>query len=219
MRVAVVIPVYNEEKNIIDVVSKVRFYAEEIIVVDDGSKDRTFDVIQSLGGIHVCRHRTNLGKGAALKTGCEFAYVLGVDVIICMDGDRQHRPEDIPRFVKKMQETEAEILFGFRKIGEDMPWMMTIGNRFLSLATLLLYRINVSDTQCGFRAFRAIIYPKIRWESRHYAVETEMIVNAGKHHLKFDEIIIQTIYHDRYKGTTVLDGVKIFCNMVLWKIQ
>ncbi|MFH1366686.1 MAG: glycosyltransferase family 2 protein [Patescibacteria group bacterium] len=221
MKICVVIPAYNEGTNIISVLEKTKNFADKIIVIDDGSDQKkmaeiNFNVISDKI-IHL-RHRINLGKGAALKTGCEAAIKLGMDAIVLMDADGQHKPEDIPRLLDKMEREDLDIVFGSRVIGRDMPLMMMLGNKFLSLATSLLFKIYISDTQSGFRAFKAAAYPKIQWNSPRYSVETEMIVNTGKNHLKFGEIEIQTIYHNKYKGTTVFDGLRIFINMLIWKI-
>ena len=82
-----------------------------------------------------------------------------------------------------------------------------------------MYKIKLKDTQCGYRAFSAKAYKKIKWKSSDYSMESEMIANVGKHHLKYAEIPIQTIYSDKYKGTTIVDGIKIVFNMLLWKIR
>ena len=100
--------------------------------------------------------------------------------------------------------------------GNSIPLYRRIGQRVLDRATNINSGINVTDTQSGFRAFRTKIFPKIVWNSARYSVETEMIVNAGKHKLKFSEINIDTIYQDNYKGTTIIDGIKIFFNMLIW---
>ena len=83
----------------------------------------------------------------------------------------------------------------------------------------LLYNIKIKDTQSGYRAFSVEAYKKIRWRSSDYSMESEMIANVGKHKLKYEQIPIETIYTDRYKGTTVLDGVKIVFNMLWWRIS
>lgn len=219
MKTAVVIPAFNEGNRLKDILVKIKDKAELIIVIDDGSNEnKKVRKEEADGNIIVLRHRLNLGKGAALKTGCEAALKLGAERIVLMDADGQHKPEDIPRFIDKMERDNLDIVFGSRIIGRDMPLMMMLGNKFLSIATSLLFGIYISDTQSGFRAFKAAVYPKIKWNSSRYSVETEMIVNTGKKSLKFGEIEIQTIYHDKYKGTTVFDGVRIFINMLIWRI-
>ena len=82
----------------------------------------------------------------------------------------------------------------------------------------LLYGIQLNDTQCGFRAFTSDAYKKVRWNSSDYSMESEMIARAGKQNLKYVQIPIETIYSDRYKGTTIVDGMKIVMNMIWWKL-
>jgi len=84
--------------------------------------------------------------------------------------------------------------------------------------TQLLFKIRIRDTQSGYRAFTSRAYRKIRWKASNYSMESEMIANLGKHKLKYKEIPIRTIYTDRYKGTTVLDGIKIVFNMIWWRL-
>lgn len=196
-------------------------YVEHVIVVDDGSGERNRSMFERLPkqGVTVVRHRINLGKGAALKTGAQVAQLRGAEVIVFLDSDGQHRPKDIPRLVAPIEARGLDIVFGSRRINRTMPWMMRVGNHFFSIATNLLFRIWVSDTQSGFRAFRAAALAQLDWGSPRYAVETEMIVNAGKHRLRYAEVEIQTIYHDKYKGTTVFDGLRIFIDMLLWRLS
>jgi len=98
-----------------------------------------------------------------------------------------------------------------------MPFVARFGNIFLTKSINLMFGIQVSDTQSGFRALRTAVYPKLAWRSPRYAVETEMVVNTGKNNLRYAEVPISTIYLNGYKGTTVLDGLRIFINMLSWK--
>ncbi len=219
MRIFLVIPVYNESRNITKVIAKIGNFIEKIILVNDGSTDNTKEVLNSLKSaapIQVLEHEINLGKGAALKTGCEAAYQLGAEMIICMDGDGQHRPEDLPRFIKKIEEG-CDIVYGSRYIGRAMPLMMFLGNKFLSWIICRLFHVYIHDTQSGFRAFTREAYEKIRGESPDYAGETEMIVRAAENKLKYQEIDIDTIYFDNYKGTTPIHGLQIFSKILKWK--
>jgi len=219
MKTIVIIPAFNESKYISSILCSVINFVDNIVLIDDGSTDKTAEIAKQVSDkICVLRHRINLGKGAALKTGCLAALKLEADIIITMDADGQHKPEDIPRFTKEIQENDVDIVFGSRKIGEGMPYMMRVGNKFLSVIVNLLFRVYISDTQSGFRAFKANVFDKIKWNSHNYSVETEMIVNAGKNKLKYSEIIIDTIYHDKYKGTTIFDGLRIFFNLLIWKL-
>ncbi|HCJ52882.1 MAG: hypothetical protein A2898_02855 [Candidatus Kerfeldbacteria bacterium RIFCSPLOWO2_01_FULL_48_11] len=219
MKTYVVIPAHNEAARISHVLADVRSHVPDygVIVVDDGSKDDTAAVAKKVMDVTVVRHRINLGKGAALKTGCEAAMKYGADILVLMDADGQHKASDVPKIVETLKNEQADIVFGARTIGRDMPFMMMVGNKFLSVAISLLFGYYVSDTQSGFRAFRAGVYPALAWSGVAYEAETEMIVRAAKNKLKFSQMQIQTLYHDKYKGTTVFDGVRILFNILMWK--
>lgn len=213
-----VIPAHNESKKIGDVIKKTKKYIKNIIVVDDGSTDDTYDVSKKEGAV-VLKHIINMGKGAALKTGCDFALKNKADIIIAIDSDGQHDPNEIPLFLKAIENKNIDIVFGHRKLTKNMPFILRFGNLFISKLTKLLYNIRLKDTQCGFRAFTSEAYKKIRWVALDYSVESEMIAKAGKNKLKYAQVPIQTIYTDDYKGTTVIDGIKIIFNMFMWKIR
>ena len=215
MQDVVVIPAHNEEQNIGEVIEKIKQYTHNIIVVDDGSEDGTSEKAKQLG-VKVLRHSINLGKGAALKTGCDFAYYQGANQILVIDADGQHDPKEIPHFFESLKNNE--IVFGYRKQADSMPFVLKFGNRFINDSLRLLFKINIHDSQCGYRAFKADAYKKVRWSARDYYMETEMIVKAGKHHLKYEQIPIETIYGDKYKGTTVADGLKIVMKMFGWRL-
>ena len=210
-----VIPAYNEQNSINIIIEKTKKYADIVVLVDDGSKDKTKGIATNAGAI-VLRHVVNLGKGAALKTGCDYAIKNGAKFMIVLDADAQHNPEDIPRFIEKLK--KYDIVFSYRKTSRNMPFVLRFGNMLISNVVKVLYGIDLNDTQCGFRAFTKEAYKKIRWNASDYSMESEMISRAGKQRLKYVQIPIETIYSDKYKGTTVIDGVKIVMNMFWWKL-
>ena len=210
-----IIPAYNEGNRIGGIIRKTRQYVDNVIVVNDGSRDDTKKISEKDGAI-VLSHVINLGKGAALKTGCDFAVKNGAEFVVVLDADAQHKPESIPRFIEKLK--AYDIVFSYRKASGQMPMILRFGNWFISKTTGILYGIKIIDTQSGFRAFSASAYKKIRWNASDYSMESEMISRAGKQRLKYVQIPIETIYSDKYKGTTVIDGIKIVLNMFWWKI-
>ncbi len=211
----VIIPAYNEAKNINKVIKKTRRYSKNIVIVDDGSTDDTYDIAIK-NKVKVVKHIVNLGKGAALKTGCEYALKNNAGIMITMDADGQHEPKDMPRFVEELK--KKDIVFSYRSRYDKIPFILRIGNYSINLTIRLLYGMKLKDTQCGFRAFTAKAYKKLAWLSQDYSVESEMIANTGKHKLKYSEIPIQTVYSDNYKGTGMLEGIQIVIGLLWWKI-
>ncbi len=212
---AIIIPAYNEGKTIFEVITNTKKFASNIIVVDDGSRDNTA-AEATRAGAKVVRHKVNLGKGAALKTGCDYALKQGAEKIITLDADGQHDPKEIPSFISALD--QHDIAFGSRKAPESMPKVFKLGNKVITQTLQMLYGVRVEDSQCGYRSFKAATYPQIRWGATDYYVETEMAIRAGKKKLIHTTIPIETIYADKYKGTTVLDGVRIVVKMIGWKI-
>ncbi len=210
-----VIPAYNEGKRIGPVIRRTGKIVKNVVVVDDGSADNTSKVAEKSGAV-VLRHPLNLGKGAALKTGCDYAIKKGAKILVVLDADAQHKPEDIPRFLDAIKGTD--IVFGCRGLNRKMPLVLRFGNWFIAKMTAILYGVDIPDTQTGFRAFTKSAYGKIRWSAADYSMESEMVSLVGKHKLKYKKINIETLYPDRYKGTTVLDGIKIVLNLLRWKI-
>jgi len=213
----VIIPAHNEAERIVKVIEKTKQHVQNIIVVDDGSSDNTYEISRHQDVI-VLKHAINIGKGAALKTGCDFATKKGAKIMISIDADGQHNPEEIPNFIREIKKGN-DIVFGYRQMSKKMPFIFRFGNNFINRITKYIYKIDMKDTQCGYRAFTADAYKKIRWQSQSYEMESEMIANAGKHNLKYKEVPIQTIYADKYKGTTIIDGIKIVLKMFWWKFK
>jgi glycosyltransferase involved in cell wall biosynthesis len=216
MKAFVIIPAYNEEKHIEGIITRTlkEVPRDRIILVDDGSRDATSEIAERK--VTVLKHLVNLGKGAALKTGCEYALSKGAEALIAMDADGQHKPEDIPRLLSALK--GRDIVFTYREFGGNMPLVKKFGNRFIQGVSALIFGIRIKDTQCGFRAFTKEAYMKLKWKVSDYSVESEMIARTGKNRLKFAQVPIETTYHDKYKGVTVIDGIRIFMNMLWWKI-
>ena len=220
MKISVVIPFYNEEKHIAEVVTSVSKYNLPIVVVDDGSVDASVDKIHKLKlrQVTIITHKINLGKGAAMKTGADFAFAKGADAIIFMDGDNQHKADDLSKFIAALESKRQGVIFGSRNYNYSVPLVRFLGNKFASLILVILFKIYVSDVLCGFKAFTKNAYNKIRWDSTGYGVETEMIARVGKAKIGFLEVPVQAIYHDKNKGVTILDAFGIFVEIIKWRL-
>jgi polyprenyl-phospho-N-acetylgalactosaminyl synthase len=204
----IVIPGYNEAKYISSVLKKVTKKTKNIIYVDDGSADNSTEIAKKFP-IHVLRHEINLGKGAALQTGCDYAfYNMKAKAVIMMDGDDQHDAEEIPLFRKRLEEGSSLVL-GARSLFSSMPLVRKIGNGFVSGVVMLLFGRYIPDILSGYKAFTAEVYEKIKWSANDYSVELEIAANIAKKRLGFSLVSIETIYHDMDRGMNVLDSVKV----------
>jgi glycosyltransferase involved in cell wall biosynthesis len=185
-----------------------------VVVVDDGSSDNTPDIAQAAGAI-VVRHERNLGKGAALNTGFRKARQLGADVVVTLDGDGQHRPEELAQVVIPVLSGEADIVIGSRYLESecDVPRHRAWGHRVFNLITRLASGTPASDSQSGYRAFSSKAVEAISFQSTGFSVESEMQFIAREFQLKLVEVPITARYTDRPKrpvvahGTMVLNGI------------
>lgn len=192
--IAVILPAYNEEVSIGSVVLLARRYADRVIVVDDGSSDRTAE-IAAIAGAEVIVHSPNLGKGMAFKTG--FAAAEGADIIVTMDSDGQHNPADIPKLVAPILEGVADMVNGSRYLNghdTDTPAYRRIGQTILDKATVVNSGIKITDSQSGFRAFSASIMDVFRFNAQGMAIESEMLADAGRYGLRVKEVPIGVRY-------------------------
>lgn len=217
MKTYIVIPAFNESKRIEKVLEDINVTGIPVVVVDDGSKDSTYEIAKK-HNVKILRHKINLGKGAALKTGCEAAISMGAEAIIMMDSDGQHKAEDLPKFVEKIQSGKFDVIFGSRNMNLGVPLVRFLGNKFASVLVVLLFRIYVSDLICGYRAITKKAYEQMDLKSSDYGIETEMVIKTAGLKLRYCEIPVEAIYYDRFKGVTILDAFGVLLNVIKWKI-
>jgi glycosyltransferase involved in cell wall biosynthesis len=212
----VVIPVYNEGTRIVGLLQELgrEVPLDRVVVVDDGSQPAVDRAL--VGEAQLLRHAINLGKGLALRTGCEHALAQGAAAIVLMDGDGQHEPRDLPRLLRALD--EVDIAFGARDLGWKVPWVRLAGNRLVNAWTHALFGLDLHDIWCGYRAFRAEAFPVLAWNASDYAADVEMAVRAGRAQLRYCEVPIGAIYHDAYKGVTVLDGLRLLVRLFAWRL-
>ena len=221
MLTAAVIPAYNEENNIGGIISQIKNLFDFVVVVDDGSFDRTFSVVESLkgGNVFLLRHRVNLGKGAALRTACRAAVRLGAEIIATIDGDGQHPPQYALEMIRKLENDNLDIVFSVRQGGNKMPLIRRVGNNLINWAVRSFFNLNLRDLWCGLRVIRASILPKINWTSNDYAGEVQMALKVGQNNLHYGEYFIPILYNNRFKGVMIIDGLKVLTLIILWRIR
>lgn len=219
MKIVIVIPAFNESRRIGNVLDDIKSINPNlpIIVVDDGSNDSTYKTAQKYR-VSVLRHKINLGKGAALKTGSEAAILNGADAIIMMDSDGQHKASDLPKFIDALEKEECDIVFGSRNLKFGVPLIRFIGNKLASVLINILFGIYISDLICGYRAYTKEAFRRLNWESMGYGLETEMVIKTGINKLKYCEVDVETVYYDKFKGVTILDAFGVLLNVIKWRM-
>jgi glycosyltransferase involved in cell wall biosynthesis len=210
----VVIPAYNEERFIGSVVLKAKALVDTVIVVDDGSCDSTVEIAEAAGAL-VVRHPVNRGKGVALNTGFLKAREFCPDVVITMDGDWQHVPEELFQIANPILNSEADIVVGSRYLEKTstVPIQRIIGHWGFTSLTNAVSGVPLTDSQSGYRAFSHRALHKLDFSSDSFSVESEMQFLAKDHNLKVVEVPITIRYVDKPKrnvvshGFTVLNGI------------
>ena len=203
--IVAIIPAYNEEKTIGWVVEETKKHVDKVIVVDDFSRDDT-EKLARKAGASVIRHSFNKGLGSSLRDGFKAGLKAKADIIITLDGDGQHNPHEIPKFIKAI-ERGNDFVLGERDLSK-YPFVKKFGNFFLNFATNFISGTNVKDTESGFRAFRASALRKFYLKSERYEIAVEIIFEVGKNYLKTANVPIEVPIY--IKGVGVLDGFKNF---------
>ncbi|MEE0990499.1 MAG: DUF2062 domain-containing protein [Paludibacteraceae bacterium] len=195
LKCVVLIPTYNNEKTLKQVIDAVRLYSPNIMVVNDGSTDSTADILSKEEGIHVVSYENNRGKGYALKTGLREAINLGYKYAITIDSDGQHYADDIPVFINEIKENPNSLLVGARNLqAENMPSKNTFANKFSNFWYKVETGITLSDTQSGFRLYPLDFINSTRFITRGYEFEVEVIVRAAWKGLLVKNVPIKVFY-------------------------
>jgi glycosyltransferase involved in cell wall biosynthesis len=210
IRTLAVVPAYEEGRRIGSVVLQVKPYVDQVLVVDDGSHDDTARIAEAAGAL-VTRHEHNRGKGCALNTGLMRARQLGATAVVLIDGDGQHRAEEIPNVLGPILRDEADVVVGSRYLHghEQVPRHRVLGHTVLNWLTNTASGVHLSDTQNGFRALSGRALDAFWFSSQGFSVESEMQFLIHEHKLRFVEAPVTTLYPDRPKRSAVLQGLQV----------
>ena len=214
-KVTAVLPAYNEELCISSIILGSKKYVDKIIVVDDGSTDNTAEIAE-LAGAQVITHPYNKGKGAALKTG--FKTAAKSEIIVTIDSDGQHNPEEIPKLIAPILSGKADIVNGSRYISgnkKDTPSYRRIGQFLLDKITNMGSGLNITDSQSGFRAFARYTMPAFRFNCADFGIESEMLTDAANAGLRIREVEIGVRYDvDSSTKNPVSHGVSVLFKII-----
>ncbi len=226
-KVSIIIPVFNEEKTLQQVLTKVKATKikanKEIIVVNDASRDNSADILNNTKGIRVFHHQINKGKGAAIRTGLNQATG---SIILIQDADLEYSPNEYPQILAPILDKKARVVYGSRiaalkRDTKDMYWMHYFGNRFLSFTTSILYGKQVTDMETCYKVFRRDVLKGMVLRCKRFDFEPEITAKILKKGYHIFEVPIS--FHARKfnegKKITWKDGVKALFYLVKYRIM
>ncbi|MCA9388674.1 glycosyltransferase family 2 protein [Candidatus Berkelbacteria bacterium] len=221
MKLAIIIPAYNEGKVINQVIHSLpksleRISKIDIVVVNDGSTDHTAEEAKQAGA-KVLNHPINSGVGIAKKTLLKAGQKLNADVVVTMDADGQHSPDDLPNLIKPIIDNEADIVAGSRLINPNgMPIFRHRLNQLMNLLLKLLSKIDITDSQSGYRAYNQSALKKLQLKTSGFEIDTEILIAAKRANLRMTEVPIKTIYTDysKSKGQSITTSITTFIRLI-----
>ena len=216
----VVLPAYNEATRIQPVIEAIAEKGYNMVIVNDGSSDNTLDVSMESkkkypNQVHVFSLIINRGVGIATQTGFDAVLKFNPKYIVSMDSDGQHSADDLDEVIKPLVTGDAQAVIGVRPL-EDMPRSRNYANAIMNLLTRIFYRVDVSDSQTGFRAITREALDKISINATGYLISSEFIREINDNNIPFAEVPIETIYtpETQAKGTNVSVAIKILLQMI-----
>lgn len=222
-RISVLIPVYNEERTILELIRRVRAvelpFQREIVVVDDGSTDGTREALaqeaEGARDLKVIYHPANRGKGAAVRTA--LAAATG-DVLIIQDADLEYDPRDYPTLLRPIVEGRSQVVYGSRFLGEHkaMYFWHAVGNRFLTLVTNLLYDTTLTDMETGYKVFTAEVARQLRLRSDRWGFDPEITAQILKRGYRIYEVPIAYNGREYWEGKKITwrDGITVLVTLL-----
>jgi glycosyltransferase involved in cell wall biosynthesis len=220
MKICILIPGYNESRTISQIVSNARKVIDDVVVVDDGSKDNTAQLAQDAGAT-VLKHEVNKGKGAALKTGFDYVIKNGYEAVITMDSDGQHDPNDIYTFLNATNKFKSGIIIGSRMNDiSTMPAVRKCTNKLTSYVNSTFAHQRIEDSQSGFRLITTDVLKTVKLETDRFETESEILIKASKAGFRIISVPIKTIYgEEKSKIRPIKDTltfIRLFFRSLHW---
>jgi glycosyltransferase involved in cell wall biosynthesis len=229
LKAVVIVPTYNNRGTIADVIASLKEYSSDIMIVNDGSTDDTLEILNAIEGIQIQSYPVNKGKGYALKYGLGKAYEQGFRYAITIDADGQHFADDLPVFIKRIEEVPDSLLIGARNLTADnMPGKNTFANRFSNFWYKVETGQELSDTQSGYRLYPLDKIQNIHFFTSRYEFEVEIIVRAAWRGVNVENVPIKVYYppveervshfrpfHDFFR-ISILNTVLVLYAFLIW---
>lgn len=219
MKILIAIFAYNEESVIGEVICSLKKKFKNILVVDNNSEDKTL-LISKNYGIPVISHSSNIGKSNSMKTAFEYAILKNFDYVLFMDGDGQHKIEDVEKLTNHVKKNKVDLLIGYRKNLSNLNFKKKIGTLVLKKVFFILFKKKIIDIQSGLRILNVKSKNKFWWNSRgisHYFADAEISALSVKNNCIIDQIPILTIRSESYKGMNIVQGLYLLIMLFVWK--
>lgn len=225
-KVCIVIPAFNEAQIISEVIDQIEQEGyKKIIVIDDGSTDKTYYVAKD-AGVMVAKHLINRGKGAATQTGFDAAKILGAEIVVTMDADGQHSAKDISTLVKPIVDGECDVVLGSRFLDKnDIPRKKLLMNKIANVVTYIFFGMYVNDSQSGFRAYNKKALDNIYTDMDRYEYESQILRQIKYFKLRYRELPIHVKYtkysQEKYKNLrdfqpqNFTNGINMLAKMII----
>jgi len=219
MKTVIVIPAYNEEKHIRNLIASCQLLGyNDIIVVDDGSTDNTAEIAKRAGAV-VLSHVINRGVGAATQTGLEAAQRIGAEIAVTIDADGQHQAKDIKNILAPLIDHKNDIVIGsrFMTAENSIPWARKIFNNAANVITFFLAGIYLTDTQSGLKAFSKKALESIQITANGYEFSSEIIREAKYFRLRIAEVPVSVVYtpYSLSKGQNLATGITTIFKLII----
>ncbi len=214
VKIAAVIPFFNEQRFILDVVKRTLNFVDLVIAVNDGSTDESVSLLSGIENLILISNEQNFGKGFALRKGFDKAIELNADIVVTLDADDQHKPEYIPVFLEGIK--DCEIVIGNRMNDlKTMPVHRILSNKITSFLLSKKLGVKIIDSQCGFRAYRSEVIKKVKTSFNGFEAESEIIVKAVRDNFKIKFVNIPAIYGDQESKMKSLQAIKGFIKVLM----
>jgi glycosyltransferase involved in cell wall biosynthesis len=210
-KVCVLVPTYNNERTLVNVLTSILEYTDQIIVVNDGSTDSTPALLREFPQVKVVSYLPNKGKGYALRTGFREAVQAGYDYAITIDSDGQHFAEDLPKFLKKLDDHPKSIIMGARNMDQSsVPGKSSFGHKFSNFWFQFETGRKLSDTQSGYRLYPVRLLKDIRFLTRKFEFEIEVLVTSSWKGIEVTEVPVRVFYAEKEKRVSHFRPFKDF---------
>jgi glycosyltransferase involved in cell wall biosynthesis len=200
LRTCIIVPTFNNARTLGNLLRELVGYTDQVIIVNDGSTDGTSDILAQFPSLHQVSYQKNIGKGWALRCGFRKATELGFQYAITIDSDGQHFPEDLPKFLNEVEKTPGCLIIGKRNMGQvGIPGKSSFGNKFSNFWYWVETGIKMDDTQSGYRLYPVERLHGIKFFTRKFELEIEVIVRAAWRGVKIKSVPVKIHYEEKGK--------------------